>query len=141
MGTDVVDIAREWIGTPYHHQQSLKGIGCDCLGLLRGVWRTYYQSDDPQTMPNYSPSWTDHRSDDPLVRAAEKFLLPATKGDLQGGEVVLFRLTSGVAAKHCAILTADNTMIHAYTRHGVVEAHYSEFWRKKAVKILRFKDR
>ena len=31
--------ARSWIGTPYRHQASLKGIGCDCLGLLRGVWR------------------------------------------------------------------------------------------------------
>ena len=31
--------ARGWLGTPYHHQASLKGVGCDCLGLLRGVWR------------------------------------------------------------------------------------------------------
>ena len=28
-----------WIGTPYRHQASLKGVGCDCLGLVRGVWR------------------------------------------------------------------------------------------------------
>ena len=25
---------RSWIGTPYRHQASLKGVGCDCLGLL-----------------------------------------------------------------------------------------------------------
>ena len=31
--------ARDWIGTPYQHQASLKGAGCDCLGLVRGVWR------------------------------------------------------------------------------------------------------
>ena len=35
----IVAEARAWIGTPYRHQASLKGIGCDCLGLLRGIWR------------------------------------------------------------------------------------------------------
>ncbi|MFD0934795.1 peptidase P60, partial [Methylobacterium trifolii] len=38
-GADVVAQARLWLGTPYRHQASLAGVGCDCLGLLRGVWR------------------------------------------------------------------------------------------------------
>jgi cell wall-associated NlpC family hydrolase len=33
----IVAEARTWIGTPYRHQASLKGVGCDCLGLVRGV--------------------------------------------------------------------------------------------------------
>ena len=37
--TAIVEEARAWIGTPYRHQASLKGVGCDCLGLIRGVWR------------------------------------------------------------------------------------------------------
>lgn len=37
--------ARSWIGTPYHHQAALKGVGCDCLGLVRGVWRAVYGAD------------------------------------------------------------------------------------------------
>ena len=36
---DIVAETRDWIGTPYRHQASLKGVGCDCLGLVRGVWR------------------------------------------------------------------------------------------------------
>ena len=35
----IVAAARGWVGTPYRHQASLKGIGADCLGLVRGVWR------------------------------------------------------------------------------------------------------
>src|SRR4051812_32701629 len=35
----IVAEARDWIGTRYRHQASLKGVGCDCLGLVRGVWR------------------------------------------------------------------------------------------------------
>ena len=39
---DVVAAVRGWIGTPYHHQASLCGVGTDCLGLVRGVYRTLY---------------------------------------------------------------------------------------------------
>ncbi len=35
----IVAAARAWVGTPYHHQASVKGAGCDCLGLIRGIWR------------------------------------------------------------------------------------------------------
>ena len=35
----IVAAARGWAGTPYHHQASVKGVGCDCLGLIRGLWR------------------------------------------------------------------------------------------------------
>lgn len=31
----VVESARKWLGTPYHHQASLTGVGCDCIGLIR----------------------------------------------------------------------------------------------------------
>jgi cell wall-associated NlpC family hydrolase len=27
-------VARQWIGTPYHHQGRLPGVGLDCIGLL-----------------------------------------------------------------------------------------------------------
>ena len=44
--------ARRWIGTPYRHQASCLGAGCDCLGLVRGIWRSLYR-DEPQTVPAY----------------------------------------------------------------------------------------
>jgi len=50
MATDVERIARSWIGTPYVHQASVKGVGCDCLGLLRGVWRELVGA-EPEKMP------------------------------------------------------------------------------------------
>ena len=37
--TRVIDIVRSWLGTHYQDQASLRGVGCDCLGLARGVWR------------------------------------------------------------------------------------------------------
>lgn len=50
----IVAEARGWIGTPYRHQASLKGVGCDCLGLVRGVWRNCI-GDEPETPPPYAP--------------------------------------------------------------------------------------
>jgi len=41
----IVTEARRWIGTPYHHRASLRGVGTDCLGLIRGVWRALYDSE------------------------------------------------------------------------------------------------
>lgn len=37
MTPPVVLAARRWIGTPYLHQGAARGIGCYCLGLLRGL--------------------------------------------------------------------------------------------------------
>ena len=39
---EALGIAYSWIGTPYRHQASRKGVGCDCLGLVLGVWRELY---------------------------------------------------------------------------------------------------
>ena len=40
---EIVAEARNGIGTPYRHQGSLKGVACDCIGLVRGVWRALYR--------------------------------------------------------------------------------------------------
>jgi len=53
---DIVEAARAWLGTPYHHQASLRGVGCDCLGLVRGVWRDVL-GEEPEALPPYSPHW------------------------------------------------------------------------------------
>jgi NlpC/P60 family putative phage cell wall peptidase len=44
----VIAAARGWLGTPYHDQASAKGAGCDCLGLVRGVWRDLHGSEPEQ---------------------------------------------------------------------------------------------
>lgn len=36
---DVVAQARRWLGTPWHHQARLQGVGVDCVGLVIGVAR------------------------------------------------------------------------------------------------------
>lgn len=35
----IVAKAREWVGTPYHHQARLRDVGVDCIGLVICVCR------------------------------------------------------------------------------------------------------
>ena len=134
---DIVAITRSWIGTPYHHQESLKGEGCDCLGLLRGVWREFYGVENPEDMPNYSPSWGDHRTDDPLMMVANKYFTKVKEP--KEGDLLLFRMRRGMAVKHCAIVSGPGKMIHAYSGHEVREDDIIEWWEKKLVGIFKFK--
>lgn len=139
----IVEITRSWIGTPYHHQESVKGQGCDCLGLLRGVWREFYGDENPEPMPNYSPSWGDHRVDDPLMMVAKKYFKEQSKpkraGDLREGDVLLFRMRRGMAVKHCSIVSGPEKMIHAYSLHEVREDDITDWWISKLVGVFRFK--
>ena len=50
--------ARSWLGTPYRHQASRKGVGCDCLGLVRGVWRTL-DGTEPEAPGPYAADWAE----------------------------------------------------------------------------------
>lgn len=56
--TDILAVARDWLGTPYVHQASTKGAGCDCLGLVRGVYREIYGG-EPELPPPYTPDWNE----------------------------------------------------------------------------------
>ncbi|WP_375449539.1 NlpC/P60 family protein [uncultured Devosia sp.] len=125
----VVAAARQWLGTPYRHQAATPGAGCDCLGLLRGVWRTLYGT-EPMAVPPYRADMRDPTHAGALVAAAATFLVPV-EGALAAGQVLLFRLNGLVAAKHCGILVAPDRFIHAQERLGVVEAALTEAWARR----------
>lgn len=125
----VVSAAREWLGTPYRHRASTLGAGCDCLGLLRGVWRTLY-GDEPMVAPPYRASIRDPENAGALRLASERFLLPA-EGPVEAGQVVLFRLAGLEEPKHCAIMVAGDRFIHAQEKLGVVEAYLTDGWARR----------
>src|SRR5581483_8890474 len=100
--SDIVAEARAWIGTPYQHQASLKGVGCDCLGLVRGVWRALL-GDEPQAAPAYSRDWAEAAREETLAQAARAHLVEIDPGAFQPGDVLLFRYREHYPAKHAAI--------------------------------------
>lgn len=126
----IVEEARSWIGTPYRHQASLKGVGCDCLGLVLGVWRAFY-GPLPEPLPPYAPDWAEAGIGEPLADAAGRHLVPCKDGEIRAGEVLIFRWRAHVAAKHLAIATSADRMIHAHDGAAVAEVAIAPFWRRR----------
>jgi NlpC/P60 family putative phage cell wall peptidase len=133
---EIVAEARLWLGTPYRHQASTLGAGCDCLGLLRGVWRQTGRIEP--LVPPYSPDWDEVNREDVLLRAAQAHLLQVPMTDVVPGRVLLFRMRRGAIAKHLGLCSGSDRFIHAYTGHGVVESRLSEPWRRRIAAVFRF---
>ncbi|PIE14409.1 MAG: peptidase [Rhodobacterales bacterium] len=136
----IVVAARQWIGTPYRHQAACKGAGCDCLGLLRGVWAEVLGA-EPEPVPAYSMDWSEPQGDEALWAAAQRHLHDCTADALAVGDVLLFRMRAGAVAKHLGIaarIGAHPTFIHSYSGHGVVESPLSTPWRRRIVARFKF---
>lgn len=136
---EVVETARGWRDTPYQHQASVRGAGCDCLGLVRGVWRELYGA-EPLSVPPYSPDWAEQTGAETLLHAAQSCLDPIAKEAAQAGDVLVFRMQEGSPVKHIAIMTDPAKIIHAYWGRAVVESFLVPFWRRRWVASFSFPD-
>lgn len=152
---DVIDFhARSWIGTPYHHQVSVKGVGADCLGLIRGVWRDLYGAETEEA-PNYTRDWNILSDDvvagsEPLLEAARRSMVELESVLLaRRGDVLAFRYRIGMPAKHVAIVSrchpnglglsvSGDYMIHALEGTGVVEVSLTSWWLRRCAGAFRF---
>lgn len=146
---DIVAEARSWVGTPYRHQASLKGVGCDCLGLVRGVWRAVMGA-EPERAPPYAPDWAEASGGEVLAQAAARHLIavpftpshpsPANGGRLGWGpgDVLLFRWRANLPAKHAVIVTDVDRMVHAHDGAAVAEVALAPWWRRRLAYAYRF---
>ncbi|WP_108661171.1 NlpC/P60 family protein [Acuticoccus kandeliae] len=133
---EIVTAARAWIGTPYHHQGSARGAGCDCLGLVRGVWRELVGA-EPEAAPPYSPQWAEAHGCETLLLAAGRHFVPC--GTVRAGSVLVFRWKAGTPAKHVGIATGEDGFVHAYDSAGrVVEGRLAAVWRRRVAAIFDF---
>ena len=111
----VVDVARSWVGTPYHHRANIKGVGTDCGMILIEVFTEagIISHFDPG---KYSPDWMLHRDAEVYLSIVERFAAPTvTPGP---GDLVLFRF--GRCISHSGIITTGTEIVHAYKDAGGV---------------------
>ena len=135
---DIVACARTWLGTPYIHQASLKGVGCDCLGLLRGIWRELI-GEEPEKIIPYSGDWAEASKHEYLIQMAKKYFDEYSFEERKDGDIVLFRWKDYLPAKHIALLTPNNFMIHAHDSACVSEVKFNSWWQRHACGFFRFK--
>ena len=126
----VIAVARSWLGTPYHDQASLRGVGCDCLGLARGVWREVV---GPERLPiaPYSRDWGESGPREVLAEGARRMMPEVAPTNAPPGALILFRMMPRAIAKHVGILTGPDTFLHAYERLGVIEEPLPPTWRRR----------
>lgn len=106
----VVNEVRSWLGTPYHHEARVKGVGVDCAQLLIGVYSAVGLA-PPPAVEHYPPDWHLHRT-------AERYLsivldhAREIPGPPLAGDIVLWRF--GRCFSHGAIVVEWPLVIHAY---------------------------
>lgn len=133
----IVREVTDWLGTPYCHQASLKGAGCDCLGLVRGVWRALVGA-EPAALPAYTPDWAEALGDDLLLAAARRHLVERAPGSADAGDVLIFRMGTGIPAKHCGILTGRDVLVHAYWGRTVTATRMTPWWSRRVAAAFSF---
>lgn len=164
----IVATVRGWLGTPYHHQGSVKGVGCDCLGLIRGVWRELC-GPEPEAMPPYTRDWGNATGSETLLAAACRHFTKLDIAEAGPGDVLVFRMRDGGVAKHAGVITLMPSyrrkpvskigspmtvaldsglrrkddgeamlMVHAQEGLGVVEIPLGAWWRRRAVAAFGF---
>lgn len=138
VGEQVLALAEGWIGTPYRHQGATKGVGCDCIGLIRGIWRELY-GQEPEAVPAYAPDWAERSGEDRLTDAATRLFGKAiSMREAEPGDLILFRWRADCAAKHAGILAGPQHFMHAYEQTAVTRSVLVPSWRRKIAAVHRF---
>ncbi|WP_319410599.1 peptidase P60 [uncultured Cohaesibacter sp.] len=132
----IISEALGWIGTPYKHQACCKGVGCDCLGLIRGVYRAFWP--EPEQPPSYNPDWADANGQENLVDAAMRHLLPVDLNDRKPANILLFRYKRSFPAKHAGILIDDARFLHAQAGGTVSLVFLSPWWLRHLSHVFAF---
>ncbi|MDD9797989.1 MAG: NlpC/P60 family protein [Alphaproteobacteria bacterium] len=125
-----------WLGTPYSHQASCKGVGADCLGFIRGIYRALFGC-EPETPPPYQRHASPQEGEI-LWQAARQYLREIEPSESQIGDVLLFRMQPELPARHLAILVRDGFMVHAAEGHHVLKTRYGRWWQRRLVSAFRF---
>ena len=135
----VLRAARRWIGTPYRHQGSTRGVGCDCLGLVRGLWREIH-SEEPEAPGVYAADWAEAGGGDRMLMAARRHFNEKPTDAALPGDLILFRWRPHLPAKHAGIMDEGGRFIHAYQGSAVVSSALVPQWRRRIAGAFAFPD-
>ena len=109
----IITRAREYIGTPYHHQARAPGVGLDCIGFIVCILQSLgYEVRDRKTYPmafrphEFVAIVADHLHSKPIESMCPSDLLL-----IRPGSFIL----------HSAIYLGNDSVIHCGKPNGVEE--------------------
>jgi cell wall-associated NlpC family hydrolase len=134
----ILDIARTWLRTPWHHRARLRGAGVDCAQYLIGVYAEAGLVDEFDT-GDYPPDWMQHRSEERFLAFVQQYA-DQVEAPLPGDLAVYL---VGRCFSHGAIVIAWPEIIHASNRdrmvcyadgtQGWLAGRDVQFWRLKGL--------
>lgn len=139
-GLAVAQQARLWLGTPYGHQQRMRGVLVDCAGLVIGVARELGIVPAGFDVTAY-PRTPDGVS---LLEHCDRWMRRVDLAGLQVGDVIVIRWARD--PQHMGIVGdyvhGGHSMIHAYSdgsRRGgeVIEHHLGPAYLARFVAAFR----
>lgn len=140
MADRVVTEAMSWIGTPYRHQGRRKGVGCDCIGLVLGVWHALHGA-LPELPGAYAPDWAVAGGEERLLAGARRHFVEKPAGAMAGGDLLLFRWRPHLPARHAGIAVGPDRFVHAYEANAVSLSALVPQWRRRIAAVFAFPER
>ncbi len=127
----VMAIARKYVGTPWHHQGRVIGVGIDCIGLLVCVAKEMgFQLQDVVGYPLEPNGTLDNNLYEQMD--AVDIIKPASIG--------MFWTQQKDKAQHIAIFT-DYGLIQAHLgSDNVIETRYTKAWDNRLMQVFDFKE-
>lgn len=111
----IIDEAKTWLRTPWHHNARVKGAGVDCGQLIIACYIDaglvpHFETGD------YSPDWMLHQSEERYLGWVEKYLDPVDTP--RPGDVCAWRF--GHCFSHGAVVLDWPNVIHAFRSERAV---------------------
>ena len=130
---EIVEKAREYLGTPFHHQARLKKVGVDCIGLIVCVANELGFSIEDCTTYSRKPS-------DVLLLQEMRFKLDEIPKEEAGfADVLLFWISrTSLRPQHIAYKT-DIGLIHTWAHAGKVVETPMGNWDRRICGAFRLK--
>lgn len=125
----MVNAAREWLGTPYHHRGSVKGGGCDCAWLIYEPFQKT-MGFTLEEFPVYNKDWHLHRNEERYLGVIERAVTLQGIPDisiLERGSLFhplpadIIMIKFGRTYSHSLLVTDWPRVIHAYAGSSIVE--------------------
>lgn len=137
--------ARSWKGTPYQHQQRVKGPmgGVDCAMFIAGVALDVelITTEDLKKVPPYPREWNVHSEVPMLTDVMKSFgCTQKVRNTPYPADIVVFKI--GRVPSHLGILLDGHikTFMHALSPPvgRVDETPLEDVWKKRLVEVYKF---
>ena len=128
----IVEKARTYLGTPFHHQGRVKGIGIDCVGLVVEV------SKELGLFGYDTIAYSRYPDGKTLMRELKEHLIEIPVGGAKLGDVLVFWISPKTKNLQHIGFKTDIGVIHTHEHVGkVVEHRLGSAWTKRLVHAFR----